>query len=302
MALLCYSACQFGLSPTWLVVVVVLPLCCSCRHCHIESCSSSWCWADSSSSKNLLVLFVIAPLCLPRLVSICCCWFQFTVVGLGSPSLVSSHCSWFPGCLAPPSPSRLLLLLVSTFLLPSSSCSSSFSPLHCLTPALHCLTPHHHPPPFLLVVVSSPLRHRIAPHCCCFGASCRPSVSEGDEKRDSENEPQQMSWLVLRNSPLGTPASPVPHAILLPRFFVKWGWTTHIPEGWVQLLSASCIPGCWGLSPHPSHEGRGLSPGHCMWLRGSWSGEGGGGGEWEDEPKSTMMRLIMALNSAPPQR
>jgi hypothetical protein len=43
MALLCYSTCQFGLSPASLVVVVMLPLCCN-RHRHHFGLHSSSCW------------------------------------------------------------------------------------------------------------------------------------------------------------------------------------------------------------------------------------------------------------------
>jgi len=58
------------------------------------------------------------------------------------------------------------------------------------------------------------------------------------------------------------------------------------------------------VSPHPSHEGRGSSPGHCVWLGESWGskGSGGGGGMREDKPKSTGMRLMAVLNSALPPR
>ena len=39
-----------------------------------------------------------------------------------------------------------------------------------------------------------------------------------------------------------------------------------------------------------------------LWWQGGGKGDGGGGGMRENEPKSTIMRLMAVLNSAPPLR
>jgi len=39
-----------------------------------------------------------------------------------------------------------------------------------------------------------------------------------------------------------------------------------------------------------------------LWWQGGGEGDSGGGGMRENEPKSTVMRLMAALNSAPPPR
>jgi len=78
----------------------------------------------------------------------------------------------------------------------------------------------------------------------------------------------------------------------------------HIPLERVWLSSVLRIPEWLWLSPHPSKEGRGSSSGFCLWLGPSWGvGKAGGGrGMRKDEPKSTMMRLMAALNSNHPHR
>jgi len=119
------------------------------------------------------------------LVLIRCRWFRFAAVGLDSPSLVSSGPGWFPRCLITPSPRRLappsprVACSPSPHIAPSlSSRPSSISPLVLLivSPPPHRPSPSTLvPSPFLIVVISSSLRRRIAPHRRRFGVSIRPS-------------------------------------------------------------------------------------------------------------------------------
>jgi len=101
MALLRYSTRRFGLSPTWLVVVVLSPLCSSRRcRCHVGSCYSFlWCWA------TLFLLMVGSSSILPlhrsslssswSLLIACRGWSRFAVVGFDLLRLVLIRPRWF---------------------------------------------------------------------------------------------------------------------------------------------------------------------------------------------------------------
>ena len=109
------------------------------------------------------------------------------------PSLVSSGPGWFPRCLVTPSPRRLTLLSPRRLAPPSPhvACSpsprivpslpsrpSSISPLVLLivSPPPHRPSPSTLvPSPFLIVVVSSSLHRRVAPHRHRFGVLICPS-------------------------------------------------------------------------------------------------------------------------------
>ena len=144
---------------------------------------------DPSFSSILLGLFVIAPPCLPRLVSICCRWFRFAVVVFDSPRLALIRPRWFrvaavgfliisplrlldtlPLCLVV-SPIRLLALpslplLVSSLLLVVSTLLHFALAPYSLAFSSLSFALYSGLSPFLLVVVSSPLRRRVAPlHC-----------------------------------------------------------------------------------------------------------------------------------------
>ena len=202
MALPRCSTRRFGLSTTWLVVVVVSPLWCSRRRRHVGS--PSWCWPCTSSSswrvrhRSFLLIDPPWPLrdrsSLPAtvgfdllsLVSICCRWFRFAVVVFDSPWLALIRPHWFrvavvgflvisplrlldalPLCLVV-SPICLLTLpslplLVSSLLLVVSTLLHFAPAPYSLAFSSLSFALYSGLSPFLLVVVSSPLRRCVTP-------------------------------------------------------------------------------------------------------------------------------------------
>jgi len=238
MALLRYSACRFGLLPAWLVVVVMSPLCCSRRCRHVESRSSSWCWADSAI-RHQSFLFEEPPCPLHHcssspaslgfaslfdllsLISIRCHWSRFAVVGFESPCLVSWSSQLVSWLLRP---SVSFSSPLSSFYSsqpsssPSSSGPSSFSPLHRLTPSLHCLALSSSSPLFSPSSLSLylPLFVNASPLIVVASGSRFVLLSVGEMRRGiakRTTEPQQMLWSVLGDSRFTSPPCHPPSRI-----------------------------------------------------------------------------------------
>ena len=86
---------------------------------------------------------------------------------------------------------------------------------------------------------------------------------------------------------------------------------THIPlkRGGAAAAAVRFVhPGVLVVEPTSLSRGEGLVAGWLrvvageLWWQGGGKGDGGGGGMRENEPKSTIMRLMAVLNSAPPLR
>jgi hypothetical protein len=295
----------------------VSPLCCSLRRRRVGSrSSSSWCWAHSSASscwvRHRSHTFGVrtgsaSPSSFPPSYPRCC-------VTSSAPPLrrcvtlrrcVPSSASFPPPRFRPPPHFHPLRVrhfpspLPHRFCPPpphlggAGGCVVSKGVLGAVRVVDGPYTSLLGGSSFLIVVSSlfavvSPLIC-VALHLRCFGVSFGPGcrvrgISEGDRKRDSENEPRQVSWLVFRNSPPRLPTSPAPLVFLPPRISRRERLSRPHPfgkgrGGW------DCILACEGavameVEPTSLNRGEGLAAGwsgDVGGVQGEGEGEGGGG-------------------------